>query len=69
MSNDVHLELSVLLSNLLSGIIFLSQQVGLVRVATPAVSASNGKPFPQIAGSSASSVLSICHRPPISREQ
>jgi len=41
-SNGVHLEVSVLLSNLLSGVIFLSQYVGLVRVAVSLLGASNG---------------------------
>jgi hypothetical protein len=43
MSNDIHRYLSALVSNLVSGVIFLSQHAGLVRVAMSRLEASNGK--------------------------
>jgi hypothetical protein len=42
-SNGIHLKISVLLSILLSSVIFLSQHIGSVRVATLLLGASNGK--------------------------
>lgn len=40
-SNSIHPQLSVKLSILLPGVIFLSQHVGSIRIATPLLGASN----------------------------